>query len=150
MTAQQRILTMHAEKLSVHTIARRLNLSANYVKRIISESADRPRHECLRCSYRWIKLGDYLPVSCPSCKNRLWNNPRKNRVTRTKEMYQKAATKVRIGSPNVPIDPTPAEIADKTAAIRQAWSEQERRRRAGIVERFVETETVNTGEISAD
>lgn len=31
---------------------------------------------CLRCTYAWWPRGAYLPVLCPKCKSRYWNQVR--------------------------------------------------------------------------
>lgn len=31
---------------------------------------------CLRCTYAWWPRGAYLPVLCPACKSRYWNQVR--------------------------------------------------------------------------
>jgi hypothetical protein len=34
---------------------------------------------CLRCQHAWWPRGAYLPVLCPSCKSKYWNQVREER-----------------------------------------------------------------------
>ena len=34
------------------------------------------KNECLRCGHKWIPRIEGKPKSCPSCKNRLWDEVR--------------------------------------------------------------------------
>ena len=45
---------------------------------------------CLRCSHSWLPRIEGRPVSCPSCKSRLWDVPRPEpRVESPEEQNQK-------------------------------------------------------------
>jgi len=34
--------------------------------------------KCLRCSYQWVPRTTW-PKTCPNCKSRYWNRPRKKK-----------------------------------------------------------------------
>lgn len=31
---------------------------------------------CLRCQYAWYQRGPSIPIMCPACKSRYWNQAR--------------------------------------------------------------------------
>lgn len=34
-------------------------------------------YECLRCSHKWVPIGEGPPKVCPKCKSPYWNTPRR-------------------------------------------------------------------------
>ncbi len=146
MDAKQQILDLHADWLSPQTIARRLSLSVNYVKRMVANVTRTGAAEmrlCLRCSHKWPKRSNVPPNQCPKCKNRSWSVPRKRVGNYRKPDYEYTSIS------KAP-DPTFDEIATQTAAIRKTWSNSERLRRAGIQEPHWHPPTVSSESVGFD
>jgi len=36
-----------------------------------------PFYRCFRCGHEWLKKGNKKPQTCPNCRNRYWDKPKK-------------------------------------------------------------------------
>jgi len=126
-TRKEAIAAMHQHNLSVQTIAARLGLSHGYVRNVIAELPKvqaKAWNNCLRCLHAWPKRPEVLPDRCPKCRSMLWQKPRQRK-------YTKPAPQIGVKRPyKAPTpDPTPEEIQAACAAIREKWSDYDRRQR---------------------
>ena len=42
--------------------------------------------KCLKCGHTWYKRVIERPKSCPNCKDRNWDEPRKKKASKKKEV----------------------------------------------------------------